>query len=256
MDEPQKSGSATGDSATAPHWFATTHWSVVMLAGDTNSPKAISALERLCRTYWLPLYSYVRRQGYGPHDAQDLTQGFFVRLLRLNSFAQVSQAKGKFRTFLLASLNHYLSDERDRARAEKRGQGQAIISLDETEAEQRYLQVPSAGVAPEAAFDRGWALTVMEEALKELRDSYITSGKQDLFEHLSAFLSTEGDARQYEALAAKLGMSTGSLPVAVHRLRQRYRECVRLALAQTVASPEDLEEEMNYLFSVLGGSAK
>jgi RNA polymerase sigma-70 factor (ECF subfamily) len=253
MDSPQHSNVTEQASTTIPHWFTTTHWSVVILAGDPNSPQAASALEKLCRTYWLPLYGYVRRQGYGPHDAQDLTQGFFVRLLRLKSFAELSREKGKFRTFLLASLKHFLADERDRVRAEKRGGGQPIISLDETEAEQRYLQVPSLDASPEKTFDRRWALTVMEEALARLRQEYTSSGKQELFSHLSAFLSSEANPGDYDALAPKLGMSAGSIGVTVHRLRQRYRECVRLELAQTVASPADLDEEMNYLFAVLGG---
>ena len=251
MDSPQHSNSPGQASTTIPHWFTTTHWSVVILAGDPNSPQAASALEKLCRTYWLPLYSYVRRQGYGPHDAQDLTQGFFGRLLRLNSFADVSGEKGKFRTFLLAALNHYLLDERDRARAEKRGGGLAVISLDETEAETRYLHVPVPDLAPERVFDRRWALTVMEEALQRLRKEYFASGKQELFEHLSGFLSSEADHGAYDTLAPKLGMSAGAVGVAVHRLRQRYRECVRLELAQTVASPEDLNDEMNYLLAAL-----
>jgi DNA-directed RNA polymerase specialized sigma24 family protein len=239
-------------ASTVPAWFTTTHWSVVLLAGDATSPQAAAALEKLCRTYWLPLYSYIRRQGHGPHDAQDLAQGFFVRLLRMNSFADVSREKGKFRTFLLAALKHFLSDERDRVRAEKRGGGQTVISLDETEAETRYLQVPSPDAAPRKVFDRRWALTVMEEALKRLRQEHTASGKQELFAYLSAFLSSEANPGDYDVLAPKLGMSAGSIGVAVHRLRQRYRECVRLELAQTVAGPADLDEEMNYLFSVLG----
>src|SRR5262245_5570618 len=129
-------------STSSPQWFATTHWSVVLEAGAAESPQANQALEKLCRSYWLPLYTYIRRQGYGPHDSQDLTQGFFVRLLRSNSFAGVAPEKGKFRTFLLAALRHYLSDERDRDRAQKRGGGQALISIDETDAEQRYLEIP------------------------------------------------------------------------------------------------------------------
>jgi len=239
-------------ATTLRHWFTTTHWSVVMLARP-DSPEATEALEKLCRTYWLPLYGYIRRQGYGPHDAQDLTQGFFVRLLRMNSFAGVSREKGKFRTFLLAALNHFLSDERDRARADKRGGGQTIISLDETEAEQRYLQVPSADLAPEKVFDRRWALTVLEQALQRLRQEYQSSGRQALFEGLSGFLSTETGTGDYEAVAPKLGMSPGSVAVAVHRLRQRYRECIRLELVHTVSSPADLDDEMNYLFAAIGG---
>ena len=223
-----------------------------MLAGQADSQQAASALEKLCQTYWLPLYGYIRRRGHSPHDAQDLTQGFFVRLLRMNSFVGLSREKGKFRTFLLAALNHFLADQRDHDRAEKRGGGQLVISLNEEETEQRYLQVPSADLTPEKAFDRRWALTVLDEALGRLRHEYATSGKAEIFQHLSGFLSDEASAGDYDTLATKLGMSPGAVGVAVHRLRQRYRECVRLQLAQTVASPEDLGEEINYLFAVLG----
>jgi RNA polymerase sigma-70 factor (ECF subfamily) len=252
--DPQKDLSSGGHSpTTGAHWFTATHWSVVLLAGEPGSAQAGEALERLCRTYWLPLYSYIRRQGYGPHDAQDLTQDFFVRLLRTNSFADLSREKGKFRTFLLAALNHFLSDARDRARAEKRGGGQPVVSLDQTEAEQCYLQVPSRDLAPERVFDRRWALTVLEEALARLRQEHQASAKAELFAPLSAFLSNDGSKADYDALASKLGMSANAVAVAVHRLRQRYRECIRLELAKTVAGPEDLDEEMNYLFSVLSG---
>ena len=137
-------------------WFRTTQWTTVRLAGDAGSPQASSALEKLCRTYWLPLYSYIRRQGYGPHDAQDLTQGFFLRLLRTHSLDSVGQEKGKFRTFLLAAVNHFLADERDHAGAAKRGGGQPLLSLDETSAEQRYLQVLAPELSPERLCDRRW----------------------------------------------------------------------------------------------------
>jgi RNA polymerase sigma factor (sigma-70 family) len=232
-------------------WFATTHWSVVTLAGAPDSPRALEALEKLCRAYWFPLYSYVRRRGYSSHDAQDLTQGFFVRLLRMNSFSGVCQEKGKFRTFLLAALNHFLSDERDRARAEKRGGGQAIISIDENEAEERYLYGAALEPEPEKAFDRRWGLTVLEEALARLQKEHLASGRSEMFEHLRVYLSSEASPGDYDALAPLLGMSPNAVGVAVYRMRQRYRECIRLELAQTVASPQDLDEEMNYLFSVL-----
>ena len=238
-------------STASPQWFATTHWSVVMRAGAPDSPRALEALEKLCRTYWLPLYSHVRRQGYGSHDAQDLTQGFFFRLLRMNSFAGVSREKGKFRTFLLAALNHFLSDERDRDRAEKRGGGRAIIPIDENEAEEKYLQGVNFDPEPEKAFDRRWGLTVLEEAVARLKEEYLASGRAEVFEHLRLYLSNEASPGEYDALAPGLGMSPNAVGVAVHRLRQRYRECIRLELAQTVASPQDLEEEMKYLFLVL-----
>ena len=200
---------------------------------------------------WLPLYSYVRRRGYDSHDAQDLTQGFFVRLLRMNSFAGVSREKGKFRTFLLAALNHFLSDEWDRAKAEKRGGGQSVISIDENEAEERYLQGAEVESEPGKAFDRLWGLTVLEEALARLRKEYADRGRLETFEQLRAYLSAEASPGDYDMLAPKLSMSPNAVGVAVHRLRQRYGECIRLELAQTVASPQDLEEEMKYLFSVL-----
>lgn len=241
------------EAASSPQWFRTTHWSLVSLAGDADSPQATAALEKLCRTYWLPIYSYIRRQGYGPHDAQDLAQGFFARLLRLDSLSAVGQAKGKFRTFLLVALNHFLSDERDHARAEKRGGGRTPISLDETSAEELYLQIPAPDLTPEKLFDRRWALTVMEQALGRLRKEYSTAGNGALFEHLSGFLSREAAAGEYDRAAKQLGMSPGAMAVAVHRLRQRYRECVRFELSQTVTSPEDLELEMKHLFQALTG---
>jgi RNA polymerase sigma-70 factor (ECF subfamily) len=220
------------------------------VAGDGAA--SASALEKLCRTYWLPLYTYVRRQGYSPHDAQDLTQGFFARLLRPNNpFAGVHPEKGKFRAFLLAALNHFLSDERDHARAQKRGGDQVIISLDAPDAEQRYLQVAHPQSSPERAFDRGWALTVMEQALARLRQDYVTSGRDQLFQALQPFLSSEAAPGAYESLGQTLAMSPGAVAVNVHRFRQRYRECIRLELAETVASSADLDDEMKYLFSAV-----
>jgi RNA polymerase sigma-70 factor (ECF subfamily) len=253
MDSKQNDRTTVAATTAGPRWFTTTHWSQVLLAGHTDSSRAAKALEELCRAYWLPLYSYIRRQGYAPHDAQDLTQGFLVRLLNSDAFEGLSREKGKFRTFLLAALNHFLSDERDRARAQKRGGGQPVISIDETEAEERYLQMTSEDPAPERVFDRGWALTVLEAALARLREEHQAPGKGALFEGLSTFLSNEGSKWDYEAVAPGLGMSPGAVAVAVHRFRQRYRECIRLELAQTVANPEALDEEMNYLFSVLVG---
>jgi len=246
--KPAKDEAAT---ASSPHWFRTTHWSLVALAGEADSPQATAALEKLCQTYWLPLYSYIRRQGYGPHDAQDLAQGFFARLLRMKSLASVGPQKGKFRTFLLAGLNHFLSDERDHARAEKRGGGKNLISLDATSAEERYLEVPAPELTPEKLFDRRWALTVMEQALGRLRKEYGTAGNAALFEQLRGFLSREAGPGEYESSGQKLGISPGGMAVAVHRLRRRYRECVRFELSQTVTSREDLELEMKYLFEAL-----
>jgi RNA polymerase sigma-70 factor (ECF subfamily) len=231
--------------------FATTNWDVVLEAGQSGSPQFHAALEELCRTYWLALYSYLRRDGYDPEDAEDVTQGFFLRLLRTNSLVRVSPLKGRFRSFLLASLKHYASDERDRSRAKKRGGTQTVISLEGREAEASYLQFPSAGKTPEQAFDQYWAMTVLEEAFQRLRYEYLRSGREHLFECLSPFLSKEGASDAYAGMARELRMSEAAIAVAVHRLRQRYRECLRFKVGETVTHPDELKEEMRYLFSLL-----
>jgi RNA polymerase sigma-70 factor (ECF subfamily) len=224
---------------------------VVLEAGKPGSPQFRAALEALCRTYWQSLYSYLRSDGYSPDDAQDLTQGFFLRLLRTDSLADVSPARGKFRTFLLASLRHYASDDRDRARAQKRGGDQEIITIDVTRAEASFLQLPSRELPPQAAFDRHWALTVLDEAFRRLRQEYTKSRRAHLFEALSRFLSSEATPGDYMALGSKLGISGQAIGVAVHRLRHRYGEYVRLEIGQTVTKPEELNEEMHYLFTLL-----
>ena len=236
----------------SPARFATTQWSVVLALGQQDA-KAVRALEQLCRTYWLPLYSFARRQGYPPDDAKDMIQGFFHRILRANSLTTVSPEKGKFRTFLLTSLTNFLSDDRDRNRAQKRGGGQITISLDDENAEQRYLQLPASDLPAETVFDRRWAVTVLEQAFNRLREEYFSGAKRPLFEHLSEFLSSDAQASAYKEIAAKLSMTPSAVSVAVHRMRQRYRECIRLELARTIANPAELDDEMNYLFTVLSG---
>lgn len=253
MDSDKRHDSGGAAPRTGAQWFATTHWSVVLEAGKPGSPQFRAALEDLCGTYWLSLYSYLRRDGYNPDDAQDLTQGFFLRLLRTDSLVGVSPIKGKFRTFLLASMKHFLADERDRARAQKRGGNPTVIRIDGTQAEEFFRQLPSGELSPETVFDRRWALTVLDEAFDRLRREYSNSGRANLFKSLSGFLSNEATSGDYASLAPKLGMSTQAIGVAVHRLRQRYRECVRFEVGQTVANPEGLDEEMHYLFSLLAG---
>jgi RNA polymerase sigma-70 factor (ECF subfamily) len=243
----------TVSGRTGPPLFATTDWEVVLEAGHTGSPQFQGALEQLCRTYWLSLYGYLRRRGWSPEDAQDLTQGFFLRLLRTNSLVGVSPVKGQFRSFLLAALKHYVSDQRDRARALKRGGRQTIISIDAARAEACFLELPSRDLSPEMVFDQSWAVTVLEEAFRRLSHEYARSGRGHLFSGLSQFLSREAGPGEYESLAGRLGMSEQALGVAVHRLRQRYRECVRYKVGETVTDPEDLESEMHHLFSLLSG---
>lgn len=231
--------------------FNTTHWSVVLLAGQTASPESSAALEKLCRAYWPPVYFFARRRGYGDADAKDLTQQFFSLLLARNDFAGLDATKGKFRTFLLAAFTHFLANEHDRAQAQKRGGGQIALPLDDLSDEQ-LAQLSSAENFPAAKiFDKNWALTVLGQSLSRLKAEMTEAGKEPQFQLLKVFLTTEGGAADYEATAQKLGVAPNSVPVLVHRLRQRYRELVRAELAQTVATPSDLDEEMRHLFAVL-----
>jgi DNA-directed RNA polymerase specialized sigma24 family protein len=246
---------STGDGATPAGagglLFATTHWSVVLAAGQAGSPKSAAALETLCRGYWYPLYAFVRRQGYSPHDAQDLTQAFFACLLEKKYLADVQRDKGKFRSFLLAALKHFLSHERDRARAAKRGGGQTPISLDEEAAEELFLLEPASQASPEAAFDKRWATALLERAFAQVREEFMASGKGLLFERLQTYLADGTSQGDYSAVAAELGMKANAVAVAVHRLRHRYREAVRAEVANTVADPAEIENEMRYLFAAL-----
>jgi RNA polymerase sigma factor (sigma-70 family) len=230
--------------------FTTTHWSVVLAAARPEAPEATAALERLCRTYWYPLYAYVRREGHNPADAQDLTQGFFASLLARNSLLWVAPEKGKFRSFLLASMRHFLSDQRDRARAAKRGGTQQALSLDAQEAEERYHLEPVERLDAERIYERRWAMTLLEQALSRLREETIAAGKADAFASLKDFVAGENDISCAEA-AAQLGLTEGAVKSAVHRLRQRYRELVREEIAQTVADPEEIDEEIRYLITVM-----
>jgi len=232
-------------------WFATTHWSVVLAAGESASPEAEAALEKLCRTYWYPLYAYVRRCGHSPHDAQDLTQGFFARLLEKNWVGAADREKGRFRSFLLSLLNHYLGDERDRANAAKRGGGKVLISLDEQTAENLFSQEPASWLPPQMEFERRWAAALLKQAMTRLREEFETTGKGRTFDQLKLFLEGEASSGDYAAMAAGLGMSANAIAVSVHRLRQRYRQLVRIEVANTVGSPDEVEEEMRHLFSVL-----
>jgi RNA polymerase sigma factor (sigma-70 family) len=234
-------------------FFVTTHWSLVLTAGQSDSTRAHDALAKLCQTYWYPLYAYVRRRGFSPHDAEDLTQGFFAQLLQANSLANVRREKGRFRGFLLAALNHFVANEWDRARARKRGGGKAAISLDAESAESRYKLEPADTLTAERIYERRWALTLLDTVLQQLEREHELSGKMDLFGELRFCLTGERSKLPYAELANRLGMSEGAVKVAVHRLRQRYRELLRAEIAHTVASPEEVDDEIRHLFAVLGG---
>ena len=230
--------------------FATTHWSVVLAAADEETPEAAAALERLCRTYWYPLYAYVRREGHSPEDAQDLTQEFFATLLRRDSLAHVAPEKGRFRSFLLAAMRHFLSDQRDRARTVKRGGRVEILSLDAQEAEDRYRLEPVDRLDAEKIYERRWAMTLIEQALARLREESAAAGKAELFERLRRFVVGESEATWGEA-ASELGLTEGAMKAAVHRLRERYRVLLRDEIAHTVADPAEIEEEVRYLIRVI-----
>ena len=230
--------------------FATTHWSVVLAAGQSADAQASEALEQLCRTYWYPLYAYLRREGHNPTDAQDLTQEFFAGLLARNSLAQVGPEKGKFRSFLLVALRHFLSDQRDRARAMKRGGGAEVLSLDAQAAEERYRLEPVERLDAEKIYERRWAMTLLEQALKRLRDESAAAGKTELFEHLRSFVAGDSEVTCGEA-ATELGLSESAVKSAVHRLRERYRAFVREEIAHTVADPAEIEAEIRYLITVM-----
>jgi RNA polymerase sigma-70 factor (ECF subfamily) len=228
--------------------FGTTHWSLVLAAAHGSWPKGRAALATLCQTYWYPLYAYVRRCGYESHDAEDLTQEFFARLLDKHYLASVDRRKGKFRSFLLASLRHFLANERDWAKARKRGGGRTVFSFDRGEAETRYRLEPSREVTPEKDFDRQWALALLRQVMDGLEAVHIASGKGRLFEELKGFLTQAEGSRPYAQAARRLGMTEGAAKVAVHRLRRRYRQLLRDEIAQTVAGPKEVDEEIRHLF--------
>lgn len=221
-----------------------------MQAG-TDSPQSHQALETLCRNYWYPLYAYVRRQGHSAHDAQDLTQAFFARLLEKNYLADVQREKGRFRSFLLASLKHFLANEWDREQALKRGGGRRLIALDEDSAESRYKLEPKDEASADKIYERRWALTLLDQVLAKLRGEFEKDGKLNQFETLKQYLSAGRTSVSYAQAAHKLGMNEGAIKVAVHRLRKRYRELLRAEIAQTVATASEIEAEIRYLFAAL-----
>jgi len=243
--------SADPNSEAGRVLFATTHWSVVLAAAREHTPQSAAALERLCRIYWYPLYAYVRRRGQPPADAQDLTQEFFARLLAGNYLQTVAREKGKFRSFLLAAMNHFLSDQRDRANAAKRGGGRTLISLDEEEAEDRYRADISTPLSPDMIFEKRWATTLLEQAFEKLGQEFAASGKAERFERLKIFLEDGTEPGDYAKLGSELGMAANTVAAAVHRLRERYRELVRAEIAHTVAAPSDVNDEMQHLLAVL-----
>ena len=232
-------------------WFATTHWTVVLSAQDVNSPEAQAALERLCRTYWPALYAYVRREGHPPADAADLTQAYFARFFEKQFLNDVDRSKGRFRSFLLKTLNHFIVDEWRRAHAQKRGGSHSVISINVDDWETRCAHELSSDVTPEKLFDRRWAMMLFEKALARLEEDSARTGKAREFELLKPFLSNPSGDGAYAEAAVELGIAERAVAVQVHRLRKRYGQMVREEVAQTVASPDEIEAELKHLLDVL-----
>jgi DNA-directed RNA polymerase specialized sigma24 family protein len=239
------------DAQSRPGIFATTHWSVVLAAQHVDPPRAREALERLCRTYWYPLYAYLRRRGYGEYDAQDLTQGFFAHLFERDWMQSVAREKGRFRSFLLASLNYFLADQRDRASAQKRGGGREVISLDAQQAEERYRLEPADERSPDKLFERRWAMTLLDQVLARLAREFSDAGKSELFNRLQPFLVEGTGEKTYAQTAREDGSTEEALKKAVQRMRRRYHQLFREEIAQTVASPDEVEAELRHLCAVL-----
>ena len=246
-------GSENTPDAQRQPVFVTTHWSVVLAAQDKSSPYSAAALETLCRAYWYPLYAYVRRSGRSPHDAQDLTQDFFAHLLEHQALGGVSPEKGRFRSFLLASLKNLLTNDWKKANRQKRGGGAATFSLDEAMAEERYQLEPADPLSPEIIYERRWVETVLERVLTRLRSECDGSGRTERFEVLKVFLLDEKGTMPLADAAQRLGLSLVAVKGVIHRMRQRYREIFRDEVAHTVATEGEVEEEIRCLLRALGG---
>jgi DNA-directed RNA polymerase specialized sigma24 family protein len=232
--------------------FRSTHWSVVLAAGDSQSRETSGALEKLCRAYWYPLYSFVRRQGWNEHDSQDLTQAFFAHLLEKKGIARAAPEKGKFRSFLLASLTNFLNNERDKRQRLKRGGGMEILPLDLERGESRYLTEPATVDSPERIFERQWAQAVIERSATRLQAEFAAAGQAERFTLLKDFLMGDSETLSYTEAAARLAMTVPAVTSAIHRLRGRFREVFHDEIAQTLDARESIDDEIRHLLSALG----
>jgi RNA polymerase sigma-70 factor (ECF subfamily) len=231
--------------------FATTRWSLVAVAGRGTSDEARQALATLCEVYWYPLYAYARQRLSSAHDAQDQTQAFFAELLEKDYIQAADPGRGRFRSFLLTAFKHFLSKQRERDNAQKRGGGSRLLSLDFQRGERRFSLEPVDPATPETTYERRWALTILEQALARLRQEFVETGKARLFEALKGALEGEGPQECYARIGLELGLSESAVKVAVHRLRRRYQELLRAEIAQTVASSDDIDEELRDLFAAV-----
>jgi RNA polymerase sigma-70 factor (ECF subfamily) len=249
MDSP---GDRVEPSAKGSGLFTTTHWSVVLAAGQQDAPQAGEALEKLCGTYWYPLYVYVRRRGYSVEDAQDLTQEFFARAMKKGSFGLANPARGKFRTFLLHSLQNFLANDWKSAHRLKRGGGTPCLSLDVADAERRYANEPAAMLTPERAYEKRWAMTLLEGVLANLQQEYDRAGNGRVFEELADLLWGKDASLSYARIGERLGMNEGAARGAMHRLRERFRERLRAEVAHTVTDFREVDDELRHLMAVVG----
>jgi RNA polymerase sigma factor (sigma-70 family) len=231
--------------------FTTTHWSLVLAAGESANPESARALELLCRSYWPPLYAFARRAGHAPEDARDFTQGFFADFLQRKSFAAADPRRGRFRSFLLGSFGHFLTHEHDRATALKRGGGEPALSLDQFESEERAALEPHDPATPEAIFDQRWASLQVERALSRLRESYAATGRGPMFDLLKDYVWGCHNGLSLAEIATRLELTEEAVKKAVQRLRQRFRDALRAEVAQTVTAPDQIDEEMRHLRSAL-----
>jgi RNA polymerase sigma factor (sigma-70 family) len=245
----------TSTGSEPPHRpaFVTTHWSVVLTAAGTDTTRAQEALSCLCESYWYPLYAYARRRGHLPEDAQDLTQEFFARLLEKHWLARANREKGKFRSFLLMAMKRFLANEWDKARTLKRGGHIRLVPFRFDTAETRYSQEPADASTPDQVFEKQWALTLLQTVLQRLRADYERDGEGQLFGALEPCLIGGRETQPYATLAAQLGMTDGAVRMAVSRLRERYRRCLKDEIAKTVAAPAEVDEELRHLFRALAG---
>jgi RNA polymerase sigma factor (sigma-70 family) len=231
--------------------FATTQWSLVLAAAKRDSAEAEQALARLCALYWYPVFAFVRRQAHSTEEAEDLTQGFFARLIEKGDIGDADRSRGRFRTFLLTACQHYLLNERDRMLAVKRGGGHAALSIDVIAAESRYQRALAHSETPERLYDRQWCLTLLASVLDDLSAEYLSAGNEAQFARLRAFLTMPDDAGTHADAARELGMTASAVKAAVHRLRRRYRDALRRRVADTVESPQDIDDEMHFLLETL-----
>jgi RNA polymerase sigma factor (sigma-70 family) len=248
----ENTSNTAGSAQVRAGGFASTQWSVILLAGGArNAPEVQDALVRLCSTYWYPLYVFIRRQGHSADDAEDLVQEFFMRVLEKDFLSAIDKSRGKFRTFLLACCQHFLANQREFARAQKRGGARPRLSLDFPGAAERYRTEPASDETAEKLFERRWALTVLDQALEELRRECQSDGKGALFDHLKKVLVGGAESPSYARIGAELGMNEQAVRKAAQRLRQRYRDVLRARIADTVDEPASIDDEIRDLFAAL-----